>query len=73
MDITKESNGDSKTERNIRDDSSDKCKGSVYVEEVADNKPGDGLIVSEQVSNKIICNSSNNIAFLVTVFSGHKY
>ena len=61
-------NRDSKTEITIYDDPSDKRKDSVHVEELVHNKPGDSLIVSDQVSNKIIINSSSNIVFRVTVF-----
>ena len=61
-------NRDSKTEITIYDDPSDKRKDSVHVEELVHNKPGDSLIVSDQVSNKNIINSSSNIVFRVTVF-----
>ena len=40
---------------------------NVYVEEVVHNEPADSPIVSDQVSNKNIHNSSNNAVFLVTV------
>ena len=56
-------NRDSKTEIPIHDDPSDKCKGSVHVEEVVHNEPGDSLIDSGQISNRNINNSSNNIVF----------
>ena len=37
---------------------------TVYVEEVVHNKPGSSLIVLDEVSNKNIHISRNNIAFL---------
>ena len=62
-DITNEKNRGSKTEITIRDDHSDKRKGSVHADEVVHNEPGDSPIVSDQGSNKNIHNSSNNIVF----------
>ena len=62
-------NRDSKTEITIYDDPSDKRKDSVHVEELVHNKPGDSFIVSDQVSNRNINNSSNNIVFMVIVSS----
>ena len=58
--ITNKKNRDSKTETIIHDDPFDKHKDSVHVKEVVHNVPGNSLIVSDQVSNKIIHNSSNN-------------
>ena len=67
MQVTKTSqmkiNRDSKTEITIHDNLSDKSRDSVHVEEVVHHEPGDGLIFSNQVSNKNINNSSNNIVF----------
>ena len=57
-------NRDSKTEITIHHDPSGKRKDSEHVEEVVYNEPGNSLIVSDQVSNKNIHNSSNNIVFL---------
>ena len=57
-DITHEKNRYSKTEITIRYDRSDKRKDSVHVEEVVHNEPG-----SDQVSNKNMNNSSNNLVF----------
>ena len=62
-DITNEKNRDSKTEITIHNDPSDKRKDSVHVEEMVHNKPGDKLVVSGQILNKNVNNSSNNIFF----------
>ena len=53
----------SKIEIIIRDDPSDKRKDSVHADEVVHKEPGDGLIVSDQGSNKNTHNSSNSIVF----------
>ena len=54
---------DSKTKITKHDDPSDKRKDSVYVEKVVHNEPADNLIFSDQVSNKNINKSSNDVVF----------
>ena len=53
----------SKTKITKHDDPSDKRKDSVYVEKVVHNEPADNLIFSDQVSNKNINKSSNDVVF----------
>ena len=62
-DITNEKNSGSKKEFTIRDDPSNKRKGSVHADQMVHKEPGDSLILSDQGSNKNTQNSSNNIVF----------
>ena len=50
----------------IDDDPPNKRKDSVHVEEVVHNEPSVSLIVLNQVSNKNINSSNNNIVFFGT-------